>query len=160
MAANLALSYDEKKAIASTICQLLREGKHTKDILGALGISWTTWHEWRAASPELAEMYARAQEGYAEHLVLECPAVAWDKALDPKSARVIVDTHLRVAALLCPQRFSQAALDRIAAPPEAEEKTTPEEIAATLLRAFTVASRGALPAPIEAEFSEVPDGDA
>jgi hypothetical protein len=104
----------------------------------------------------MAQAYARAQELYAEALVLECPSVARDKELDPKTKRVIVDTNLRVAALICPRRFSQAALDRaVAPPPEDETKRTPQEIAAAIRASLTVASRLELPAPVDAEFHEV-----
>jgi hypothetical protein len=136
---------------------MVGEGKHVKHVLAAVGITYSTWFRWRDETPQRAAMYARAQEGYAENLVLGCPVVAADPLIDPKARRVIVDTNLRVAALLCPQRFSQAALDRLTAPPEEEERVTPDQIVQALLNALNVGGRAALPAPVEGEWAEVDD---
>ena len=160
MAAVLALPDAQIDAMFSTICDMVRAGKSITRVLPSFGISWATWCTWRDETPQRADAFARAQEGYAEHLVLECPLVANDEAIDPKRARVIVDANLRVAALLCPRRFSQAAVDRIAAPPPADTPSSPEEVAAVLWRALTLGKpAGALPEPVtlEGDF-EVVDG--
>lgn len=85
----------------------------------------------------------------AHALVEEALTVARDEDLDAKARRVIVDTNLKVAALYFPQRYSQAALDRLVAPEVVPEVLAPEQIAARIMRALEVASRGQLPAPAE-----------
>lgn len=143
----------------SAIFNGLQHGGPTGPVLEMVGVSRSTFLRWCEARPEWAEAAARVRELWAERLVEECPVVAADEAKDPKSRRVIIDTHLKVAALLAPKRFSQAALDRIAAPPEEETRMTPEELARAMLGALSVANRAQLPAPIDAEYLEVDQDD-
>lgn len=150
---------EEREAIMSAIFKGLEGGGAIGPVLEAVGISRTTFHRWCEERPEWAESAARVREAWAERLVEACPAVAADTEMDAKSRRVIVDTNLKVAALLAPKRFSQAALDRIVAPPEEETRMTPEELAQRMVRALNVANRAALPSPVDAEFSEVDPDD-
>lgn len=107
----------------------------------------------------MAQAYARAQERYAEALVQSCPEIAVDKdnKWSAKDKRVIIDTNLKVAALLCPKRFSQGALDKALEPETPQTTRTAQEIAAELRRVYGVA-KTLLPAPpVDAEFTEVED---
>lgn len=150
---------EEREAIMSAIFKGLEGGGATGPVLEAVGISRTTFHRWCEERPEWAEAAARVREAWAEKLVEACPSIAADPEMDAKSRRVQVDTNLKVAALLAPKRFSQAALDRIVAPPEEETRMTPEELAQRMVRALNVANRAALPSPVDAEFSEVDPDD-
>lgn len=147
-----------KEEVVEAIFKGLEGGAPVGPILTMLGISRHTWWDWTHDNPEWGERYARAQETWAERLVEDTIAVANDADMDPKSRRVIIDTHLRVAALMAPKRFSQAALDRIVAPPVDDAVRTPEEVALRLVRAMQVAGRiAALPAPdvVDGDFDEV-----
>lgn len=159
MPAPLVQSDDAKAAIILAVFKGLERGGPLGPVLEAVGVARRTFNEWCEERPEWSAGLARVREVWAEKLVEECPTVARDPEIDPKRARVIMDANLKVAALLCPKRFSQAALDRIVAPPEEENNSTPEQIAAALVRAFNVANRAQLPAPVDAEFSEVDPDD-
>lgn len=160
MAAPLVQDPEAKAAIISAVFKGLEKGGPIGPILETIGVSRSRFSEWCSERPEWTEGLARVREVWAEKLVEDCPTIAANEELDAKSRRVMVDTNLKVAALLAPKRFSQAALDRIVSPPEEETRMTPEELAQRMLRALTVANRGALPAPAEdAEFSEVDPDD-
>lgn len=159
MARNLDLAPEHREAIMSAIFNGLQHGGPTGPVLEMVGVSRSTFLRWCEERPEWAETAARVRELWAERLVEECPKVAANEELDPKSRRVIVDTNLKVAALLAPKRFSQAALDRMVAPPEEETKMTPEDLARAMLGALSVANRAQLPAPVDGEFTEVLDDD-
>lgn len=149
---------DTREAVVEAIFKGLEGGAPVGPILAMLGISRHTWWDWTHDNPEWGERYARAQETWAERLVEDCVDVAKDALLDPKSRRVIVDTNLRVAALMAPKRFSQTALDRLVAPPPEDVQRSPEEIALRMVRAMNVAGRiAALPSPdvVDGDFDEV-----
>ena len=151
--------YDEatKEAIVSRVLNGLERGGPLQPILDALGVSRHAFMDWCDARPEWRDAYARTRESWADMLVEQCPSVASNEDLDPKTRRVIVDTNLRVAALYAPKRYSQAALDRLVAPIEEREVLPPEQIAARIMRALEVSKRGALPAPADIEDADFDD---
>ena len=145
------MTYDEatKEVIVSRVLNGLARGGALQPLLDSIGVWRASWVAWLDERPEWRDAYVRTRESWADMLVEECPAIAKDKELDPKTRRVIIDTNLRVAALYAPKRYSQAALDRIVAPPEELEQISPQEIARELMRAVEVAGRLQLPAPAD-----------
>jgi hypothetical protein len=131
---------DPEELIISSIINEVAKGSFLAPILRAMGISRDMWERWLHERPQLAREYARAQETWAEALVKEALVAAKDETKDAKSRRVIVDTNLRVAALLAPRRFSQAAVDRLAAPLLDDEQIpqAAEELARRLIMAVNI----------------------
>jgi len=147
----------EKEAYVLGVFKALDGHVSVKEVMARFGLSACLFYDWVHERPEWELRLARARENQAHELVADALTVAKDKTLDPKERRVIVDTNLKVAALYFPQRYSQAALDRIVAPPEELEKITPAQIAEELIRAVQVAGRVALPAPADVEDAEFDD---
>ena len=157
MPAPLVASQEAKAAIISAVLKGLERGGPLGPILEGVGVARRTFNEWCAERPEWSAGLARARETWAEALVEECPRIAADENIDPKRARVMVDANLKVAAMLCPRRFSQAALTTASLVVDEDKPLSIEELAQRMVRGFTVANRAALPAPVDAEFTELDD---
>jgi hypothetical protein len=91
---------------ATKICAWIAAGKSLVSyckLPGAPGLA--TVYEWRAAHPELAEMYARAREDQADALADELLDIADNSKLDHNDRRIKIDTRKWIASKLKPKTY-------------------------------------------------------
>lgn len=61
------------KKIVSRICDLVREDSYTiPEICSIVGISESTYHEWKATKVEFSEALKEAQDKFTENMLVEC----------------------------------------------------------------------------------------
>jgi hypothetical protein len=104
--------------LADAICELLAEGKSTRQICAAENMpSKSSVFKWKKEHPEFADQYARAKEDMLEHYADELVEIADDESNDksgelemPNSvavqrARLRVDTRKWVLSKLAPKKY-------------------------------------------------------
>ena len=147
----------EKEAYVLGVFRGLDKRQSVAKTMRTFGLATCMFYDWVRERPEWELRLARTREYQAHELVAEALEAAHDEELDPKARRVIVDTNLKVAALYFPQRYSQAALDRLVAPELELDHVSPEEIATRIMRAIEINARLALPAPADVEDADFVD---
>jgi hypothetical protein len=91
---------------ATKICAWIASGKSLVSYCkqpGAPGLA--TVYEWRAAHPELAEMYARAREDQADALADQLLDIADNSTLDYNDRRIKIDTRKWISSKLKPRTY-------------------------------------------------------
>lgn len=89
-------------AIGRAVSRILRED----DGMPAASVFW----DWVYSDPEASEKLARAREQGVEARLDEIEEIADDHEIDVKRARLMVDTRLKLAAMIAPRRYG-AKLD-------------------------------------------------
>jgi hypothetical protein len=82
----------------------IASGSSLRSACEFVGYKASTFLDWVAEDPQLAEQYARARTLQAEHYADEIVRIA-DSAIDAQKARLQVDARKWVAAKLLPKKY-------------------------------------------------------
>lgn len=92
--------------IGNAVCSRIGRGATLTDSLKAEGVAMSTWFDWLATQPTLAEMYARGRESRGELLAEEIIGIAdCANERNANAVRVMVDARKWCAARLAPKRW-------------------------------------------------------
>ena len=134
------------KKLADLIIEQLTSGKPLRQICREQGIGKSAVYDWLDDDEELLGRFARARERGGHEIADECIEIADDKAEDPASRRVRVETRLKLLAKWDPKRYgekTQTAITGADGGPVRSEVTmaTPQTMA-ELTQALLSAAKG------------------
>jgi hypothetical protein len=134
------------KKLADLIIEQLTSGKPLRQICREQGIGQSAVYDWLDDDEELLGRFARARERGGHEIADECIEIADDKAEDPASRRVRVETRLKLLAKWNPKMYgerTQTAITGADGGPVRSEVTmaTPQTMA-ELTQALLSAAKG------------------
>jgi hypothetical protein len=134
------------KKLADLIIEQLTSGKPLRQICREQGIGKSAVYDWLDDDEELLGRFARARERGGHEIADECIEIADDKAEDPASRRVRVETRLKLLAKWNPKMYgekTQTAITGADGGPVRSEVTmaTPQTMA-ELTQALLSAAKG------------------
>lgn len=92
--------------IADRMCEQLAEGASLRTVCLQEGMpSKATVFRWLRLYPDFADNYSRAKQESADALVEDMLDIADDRADDPQSRRVRVDTRKWIASKMKPKKY-------------------------------------------------------
>jgi hypothetical protein len=132
--------------LADLIIEQLTSGKPLRQICREQGIGKSAVYDWLDDDAELNGRFARARERGGHEIADECIEIADDKAEDPASRRVRVETRLKLLAKWNPKMYgekTQTAITGADGGPVKSEVTmaTPQTMA-ELTQALLSAAKG------------------
>lgn len=94
--------------IIETVMEGIAEGQTLRGLARQHNFSKSAWYNLLAADDELRGRFARAREEGFDAIAEETVEIADDKAEDPASRRVRVDTRLKLLAKWSPKKYGDA----------------------------------------------------